>query len=393
MTTPTLETRRSRLASVLPRDLGILPVVGALILIAIVFQIVDPAYLSSRNLSNLALQTVTMGVLTVGIVLVLVAGEIDLSIGAVSGLAATAMAITSTLAGWPAWAALASALAVGLVIGLIQGSWITYFGAPSFIVTLAGLLAWQGLQLLLLSEQNGQIRITDPAITAVASTYLPPVAGWILAAGCSVVAASWVILRRLGAIRSGETPQPLARDITTIVVAVALACGVTAVLNASFGVPVLMLVLVAVAATMAIVTKRTIFGRHLFAVGGNAEAARRTGIRVRALVIVVFMLASGLAALAGILDGARTFSVSANTGGGNAALNAIAAAVIGGTSLFGGRGSIVGAILGALVITSIQNGLALAGQTAATQVIATGIILLAAITIDVTSRRRLSTRK
>ncbi len=393
MTTPTLEAPRNRAASLIPRDLGILPAVGALVLIAIVFQIVDPAYLSSRNLSNLALQTVTMGVLTVGIVLVLIAGEIDLSIGAVSGLAATAMAITSTLAGWPAWAALAAALGVGLVIGLIQGSWITYFGAPSFIVTLAGLLAWQGLQLLLLSDQNGQIRITDPAITAIASTYLPPLAGWVLAAVISVLEATWVALRRVGAVRAGETPRPLIRDIITVALVVGVSVGITALLNASFGVPVLMLVLVAVAATMAVVTKRTIFGRHLFAVGGNAEAARRTGIRVRTLVVVVFVLASGLAALAGILDGARTFSVSANTGGGNAALNAIAAAVIGGTSLFGGRGSIVGAILGALVITSIQNGLALAGQTAATQVIATGIILLAAITIDVTSRRRLTTRK
>jgi len=376
-----------------PRDLGLLPVMGALVLIAIAFQIIDPAYLSSRNLSNLALQTVTMGVLTIGIVTVLIIGEIDLSIGAVSGLSATVMAITSSLAGWPAWAAVGSALLVGLVVGLVQGSWVTFFRAPSFIVTLAGLLAWQGVQLLLLSDQDGQIRVTDPAITRIASTYLPPTAGWALAGGVTVISFGWVALRRFGARQSGESPRPLILDLLTIAICGGVAFGVAAILNTSFGVPVFVLVLVAAAALLAIVTKRTIFGRHLYAVGGNAEAARRTGVRVRSLVIVVFMMASTLAALAGILDAARTYSVSANTGGGNAALNAIAAAVIGGTSLFGGRGSIVGAVLGALVISSIQNGLALAGQTAATQVIATGIILLAAITIDVSSRRRLSARK
>lgn len=392
MNTAVTTTTSPRVA-LFSRDLGLLPVVAALVLIAIAFQLVDPAYLSSRNLSNLALQTVTMGVLTVGIAVVLVIGEIDLSIGAVSGLAATVMALTSTLAGWPAWAALGAAIGVGLAIGLLQGAWITVFRAPSFIVTLAGLLAWQGLQLLLLSEQNGQVRVVDPAITLIATTYLPAATGWVIGGVAAVAASAWVIARRMGAVRAGERPASLPRDLGRIALCLVLPLAIVAVMNASFGVPLLMLILVAIALTLVVVTRRTVFGRHLYAVGGNAEAARRTGIRVRSLVIVVFMLASALAAVAGILDGARTFSVSANTGGGNAALNAIAAAVIGGTSLFGGRGSIVGALLGALVIASIQNGLALAGQTAATQVIATGIILLVAITIDVTSRRRVLTRK
>jgi D-xylose transport system permease protein len=162
------------------------------------------------------------------------------------------------------------------------------------------------------------------------------------------------------------------------------------ILDRYLGMPYLLLIMLAVTAILALVTKSTVFGRHIYAVGGNAEAARRTGIKVGRLRIAIFVIAAVLAVLAGILDVSRSYSVSVNTGGGNTSLNAIAAAVIGGTSLFGGRGTIVGALLGALVISSVQNGLALLGQPAAVQVIATGLILLAAVTIDMTARNRRS---
>ncbi|HWM33039.1 MAG TPA: ABC transporter permease [Pseudolysinimonas sp.] len=379
---------RSRVASLLRRDLGLWPVIIGLVIIAVGFQLANDAFLSSRNLSNMILQTAVLAILTLGVMLVLLLGEIDLSIGAVSGLTAALMGVLSALAGWPAWAAILAAVALGAIIGLIQGGWIVAFRAPSFIVTLAGMLVWQGLQLLILTPQSGQLRITDPFITGIASSYLPRPAGWALAIVIALGAAGWVVLRRVLTSRSGYETDPIARDVIRIVLGVGVPIGVMVILDGYFGVPYLLLIVLAITGILAVVTGSTIFGRHIYAVGGNIEAARRTGIRVSSLRVVIFMIVAGLAAIAGVLSAARGYSVSVNTGGGNTALNAIAAAVIGGTSLFGGRGTIIGALLGALVISSVQNGLALLGQPAATQVITTGLILLAAVTLDMVARGR-----
>jgi D-xylose transport system permease protein len=368
------------------RDLGLWPVIGALVIIAVGFQLANGAYLTPRNLSNLTLQTATLAVLTLSVMLVLVLGEIDLSIGAVSGLTAAAMAMLSALAGWPAVAAITAALALGALIGLAQGTWIVRFGAPSFIVTLAGMLVWQGVQLFVLTPQSGQVLVQDEAITDIASSYLPVSAGWALAAVIAAGGAAWVLGSRALTARSGYDADPIGRDLVKVALVVVVPVLAVVLLNLYLGVPVLLVIMLAITLVLAVMTGTTIFGRHIYAVGGNAEAARRTGVRVGALRIVVFTLVATLAAIAGILDASRAFSVSVNTGGGNTALNAIAAAVIGGTSLFGGRGTIVGALLGALVISSVQNGLALIGQTAATQVVVTGLILLAAVTLDVTTR-------
>ncbi len=372
----------------LRRDLGLWPVIIGLIVIAIGFQLANDAFLSSRNLSNMILQTAVLAILTLGVMLVLLLGEIDLSIGAVSGLTAAIMGALSALAGWPAWAAILSAILLGAAIGLAQGSWIVLFRAPSFIVSLAGMLVWQGLQLLLLTPQSGQLRISDPFITGIASEYLPRPAGWAIAILIAVGTAGLIVVRRLLTSRSGYPVDALPRDILRIGLGVGVPIAIMVILDGYFGVPYLLLIVLAITGILAVVTGSTVFGRHIYAVGGNIEAARRTGIRVASLRVVIFTIVAALAAIAGVLSAARGYSVSVNTGGGNTALNAIAAAVIGGTSLFGGRGTIIGALLGALVISSVQNGLALLGQPAATQVITTGLILLAAVTLDMVARGR-----
>lgn len=381
------ESAPSGIRRFVPRDLGLWPVIIALVIIGVGFFLANEAYLSPRNLSNLAMQTATLAVLTLGVMLVLLLGEIDLSVGAVSGITASLMGILSALAGWPAWAAILSALVAGALIGLAQGAWIVAFRAPSFIVTLAGMLVWQGVQLWALSSQNGQLRVADPVITGIASTYLPSPVGWAIGIAVAIVGAGWVIGKRSLGIRAGYQVGALGIDLLKVAVIVLLPIGVVALMESYLGVPVLLVIVLAITLVLAIVTSSTVFGRHIYAVGGNAEAARRTGIPVARVKLAIFVIVAVLAAIGGVLSVARGYSVSVNTGGGNLTLNAIAAAVIGGTSLFGGRGTIVGALLGALVISSVQNGLALIGQTAATQTITTGLILLAAVTLDMTARR------
>ncbi len=260
------------------------------------------------------------------------------------------MGLLSALGGWPAWAAILAAIATGALIGLVQGGWIVLFRAPSFIVTLAGMLVWQGIQLLALSPQSGQVRIEDPFITGIASNYLPAPVGWALAVLIVLAGAAWILVRRALALRAGYESERLWVDLGKVALVVIVPLAVMLLLQSYLGVPYLLVIVLAITLVLAVVTGSTVFGRHVYAVGGNTEAARRTGVRVGSLRLVIFVLAASLAAIAGVLAASRGYSVSVNTGGGNTALNAIAAAVIGGTSLFGGRGTIVGALLGALVI-------------------------------------------
>jgi D-xylose transport system permease protein len=291
-------------------------------------------------------------------------------------------------AGWPTAPAILVGLGLGAAIGLAQGAWIVGFRAPSFIVTLTGLLVWQGFQLLSLQGQNGQLRVDDPFLTGIATNYLPMSAGWALAAVVILATAAFIGVRRRLQLRSSYGAGPIGTDVTIVVVVAVLSLAVVGLLNTYLGVPYLLLILLALTLVSAVVAGSTVFGRHIYAVGGNAEAARRAGIRVGSLKLAIFTAASLLAALGGALEAGRAFSVSVTSGGGNTSLDAIAAAVIGGTSLFGGRGRLAGALLGALVISSVANGLDLLGGSAAQETIATGLILLAAITLDVTSRRQ-----
>ncbi|MCG2798077.1 MAG: ABC transporter permease [Cellulomonas sp.] len=371
----------------LPRDTGNLTVVVGLVIVWVVFQTLNANFLSARNLSNLVLQIAVLGTLAIGMVIVLVLGEIDLSVGAIAGVSAAVMAIAVSNHGWGPAAGIALALVVGAAIGLAHGAIITAFGIPSFIVTLAGLLVWQGVQLALVGD-GGEIPIRDPFIRGIASTYVPVATGWVIVA---VVLAAVVVVRlavRRRRQQLGLTVAPAASELVTLAIAAAVVVGVVAVLDSYFGIPWVLVFLIALMAVCTLVMRQTRLGRHLYAIGGNAEAARRSGIRVRGATVAVFVIVSTIAAAAGIIEASRQFSASNALGGGTLQLNAIAAAVIGGTSMFGGRGRIYHALLGALVVGSVQNGLDLLGQPAAIKNVATGVILIIAVIVDALGRRR-----
>lgn len=353
----------------------------------VVFQLLNPHFLTARNLSNLVLQIGVLGTLSIGMVVVLVLGEIDLSVGAIAGVSAGVLALTIRDWHLPGLAAIGLCLVIGCLIGLIHGSVITAFGIPSFIVTLAGLLVWQGVQLLVVGD-GGEIAIRDPLVKAIASTYLPHAWGWALAAAGIVVAVAIVVGHRRRRQTYGLAVGSVRGSLTTLAAVAVAAVGGTFLLNSYFGVPWMLVILIVLLAAGTVLMRQTTFGQHVYAIGGSREAARRAGIGVRRTTIVVFVIVSALAALAGVLEASRQFSASSALGGGTLQLNAIAAAVIGGTSMFGGRGRAYQALLGALVVGSVQNGLDLLGQPAAIKNISTGVILVIAVVVDAIGRRR-----
>jgi D-xylose transport system permease protein len=375
----------------IPRDLGSYAVVGGLAVVWIIFQLLNDNFLSPRNLSNLTLQIAVLGTISVGMVMVLILGEIDLSVGAIAGVSAGTLALLSTNVGTPAWVAILVALAFGAAIGLIQSFVIVIVGIPSFIATLAGLLVWQGVQLIIVGD-NGQIALNDPFLKAIASTYVSPVGGWVIAAVVVLAFGAYRFIMRRLRVAAQLSVRALSSDVTGWIVGSVLVLVVTWLLNSYFGIPWVLILLLALVGVMSFVMTSTRFGRHVYAIGGNREAARRSGIRVRAVTVTVFATIAVIAALAGIIEASREFSASSALGGGTLQLNAIAAAVIGGTSLFGGRGRIYNAIIGALVVGSVENGLDLLGQPAAVQDIATGLILALAVSVDALGRKRLSSR-
>ncbi len=367
-------------------ELGSLPVVLGLIAVWVYFHSVNSNFLTSGNLTNLMLQIAAFGTISVGVVLVLLLGEIDLSVGYVSGLAAATMAVLNVKSDWPAVWAILAGLAVGAGIGLLQGLWVTKFRVPSFVVTLAGFLAWQGALLHVLGE-TGSINVTDNTITSLTGTFYSDTVGWILAALAIAVTVLGVVMRRRRSKAAGLVGVPLRDDILKVSVISIGAVVAVAVFNDDRGVPLAVLIFLGFVLFFDFLTRRTVFGRHLFAVGGNAEAARRAGIRVDRVRTVVFLLASTMAAAGGILGASRLLAANQSSGSGQILLNSIAAAVIGGTSLFGGRGSAWSALLGALVIGSIANGMDLIGQESDIKFMVTGAVLLVAATIDAVSRR------
>lgn len=368
-------------------DLGPLPVFVALVLIGIFFQVQNENFLSARNLSNLVLQIGVLGTLALGVVLVLLIAEIDLSIAAVSGFCAGTLGILVANHGWNPYLAMVAVVFLGAAIGTIQGLCVVIVGIPSFVVTLGGLLVWQGGLLALLSDE-GELLIQSTVITRIASSYLTEMQAWIGVGVALTAYAAWLAgsreLRRRAGLRVSRW-APLAGRLA---LAAAVASGAVVLLERYFGVPWVLVILLALTWILSIVTRRTAFGRHIYAVGGDAEAARRAGINVAAVRVSVFAIASALAGLAGILAASRAFAVSNATGGGTLLLDAIAGAVIGGTSLFGGRGYVYQGLLGALVIGSVANGFDLLGQSTATKTIATGLILVVAVGVDALSRRR-----
>ena len=367
-------------------DVGGLPVILGLALIWLIFWYLNPNFLTGRNLTNLVLQITSMGTIAVGLVLVLLLGEIDLSVGAVSGVAAAVMAIVNVQHGLPALVAIGAAILVGLAIGLGQGFWFTFLRIPSFVVTLAGLLAWQGVLLLVLG-QTGTVNVYDPTIVGLTGTFLEPWQEWLLAAVVLAVVMASQFNRHRRRVAARLPPDSLYERAGRIALATVVVLIAAAVLNGEQGVPLALLILIGFVVVFDFITRRTRFGRSIYAVGGNAEAARRAGISVTGVRIAVFGLAGALAACGGVLATSRLLAVNQSSGGADLLLDSIAAAVIGGTSLFGGRGTVWAALAGALVIGSISNGMDLLALASSTKFIVTGGVLLLAVTIDALARR------
>jgi D-xylose transport system permease protein len=375
-------------------DSGVLPVVGGLLLISILFQSLNSNFLSAGNLVNLLIQGAVYMLLAMGEVFALLLGEIDLSIGFVSGIGGVVAAeLVKQSTGWPWWAAILVALAICAVIGAVQGTIITRIGLPSFVVTLAGLLGFQGVMLLILG-QGGSLPINDKTINDFASGNLTPAASWIvmIAIVAVVGARMWVQEARR---RSTGLMAPPA-SLTAIKLAATAAAGIIIVLICNTnrgrivpikGVPWVVLIVLGVVAAWTFLLGRTKFGRYVYAIGGNAEAARRAGINLAWIRTMCFVLASFTAGIAGIVYASRLRSVSTALDGGTLVLYAVAAAVIGGASLFGGRGKASHAVLGGIVIAAIDNGMGLQNYSAAAKYVVTAIVLLTAVTIDALARR------
>ncbi|HET8954023.1 MAG TPA: sugar ABC transporter permease [Solirubrobacterales bacterium] len=382
--------RRETIRRIVQGDLASLRVVIGLALIWAIFQYENDRFLSAENLTNLGLQITAVGLISVGIVYVLLLGEIDLSVGAVSGLAAAVMAVLNVKHGWNPYLAIFAAVLVGCAIGLLQGFLFSRFGVPSFVVTLAGLLAWQGALLEVLGS-TGSLNITDPKITGLANTFYSDAVGWIFAV--VAIAAYGAVLaigykRRRDAGLAAENPTSLI--VRFVLVAVVVIAAIL-VFNSDRGLPLAILILIGFVVGMEYVVKMTRFGRHVYAVGGNAEAARRAGISVNGVRIVVFSIAGTMAAIGGIMAASRLLAVNQNSGGNELLLLAIAGPVIAGTSLFGGRGSVWTALLGALVIGSISNGMDLLALSSAVKFMVTGGVLLLAVLVDAVARNQRQT--
>lgn len=372
-------------------DLGSLPIIVGLVVIALIFGTLQPVFFSERNFVNLLLQMSGITAIAIGVVFVLLIAEIDLSVAFVSAVGGVTMALLlrEPAPGWPWPAAIGAALLATSLIGLIHGLIITRAGVPSFVVTLAGLLAWSGVVLILTTELStaGNIVIQDPVVLGVANSFLPDWLGWTLLA-LIVAAYGW----QQWAQRASKLRQGLAAKPTSVValqtLGLALVGAVTVwYANRDRGVPVVAIIIIVMLLFWSFIAQRTRFGRYVYAIGGNPEAARRAGIDVARIRVMVFMIAGFMAGVGGIILASRLRSVDTGSGGGNLLLNAIAAAVIGGTSLFGGSGRVVSALLGALIIAAVENGMGLLGLPAGVKFVVTGLVLLAAVLVDSFSRR------
>jgi len=375
---------------------GVLPVLGGLIVLVIVFQVQDSVFLSAGNLVNLLVQGSVFILLGMAEIWVLVLGEIDLSVGYSAGVGGAIVAILSTTHGLPWYVAIGGAIGTCAVIGAIIGAIVIQLRLPSFIVSLAALLGLQGVLLWLINTNGtgGTIRITDTVLIDLVNGNLSTTAGWIVMIAAVGVFGVVTFLRDRHRRRSGLVAPPLA--ITVVKVATMAVAGVALVLICNTnrgalipvqGVPYVVLVVVGVLALWTFILGRTRFGRYLYAIGSNAEAARRAGISLGWNKLWAFVLTGATAGIAGIVYASRLGSVSNNIDGGTLVLYAVASAVIGGASLFGGRGKPVYALLGGLVIATIYNGMGLLGLAAAYQYMVTALVLLAAVTIDSIARR------
>ncbi len=378
-------------------DLGSLPAVAGLVVLCIVFTALRPVFFSAINFANLFTQGAQVVVIAMGLVFVLLLGEIDLSAGFASGVCAAVLAVLLANWNWPWYGAVLASTATGVLIGLVLGSLVAKVRIPSFVVTLAAFLAFHGVALLMLKEGRN-VSVTDPVIRSIENKNLPLWLSWALLALIVLGYLGVQLLRIRGRAARGLATDPLA--LVGLRVGVLAVVGGLAVyflniersqnpLRVSLrGVPIVVPLILVLLLVWTFVLSRTSYGRHIYAVGGNAEAARRAGINVDRIRVSAFVICSGMASIGGIVAASRASSVDPNTGGSNILLYAVGAAVIGGTSLFGGKGRVLDAVLGGAVVAVIDNGMGLMGYSAGIKFVVTGIVLLLAAGVDALSRRR-----
>ena len=383
---------RRALDNIKSGNLGVLPIALGIVFIVVFFSFKATNFFTGNNFDNIIIQMAGTAMLAYGVVFVLLLGEIDLSISYVAGIGALTVAELQ-LAGSShhinGLLAMVVAVAICAAIGGLQGSIVAFVGVPSFVVTLAGFLIWQGVILQVL-EQPGSIIIQDRWINYTASYFFSDEAGWIIAAVITAIYAVTVLGSVLGKRRAGIAIGNPGLVAAKLIGVTAASFGTVAICNHArvpHGLPLAGVLVVIFLVVLTFLAKRTTFGRHVYAVGGNAEAARRAGINVPRIRVLVFMISGAMAAIGGIILAANVNSVDLNFGGGTLLLNSIAAAVIGGVSLFGGRGEVRAAFLGALVIATVSNGLNTAGYQTGVIYIVTGVILLLAVTLDTIARR------
>jgi D-xylose transport system permease protein len=367
-------------------ELGSLPVIFGLIIIWVVFFTRQHTFLSAQNLTNLAQQMVSTGLISVGLVLVLLLGEVDLSVGSMYGATGALVATQIVNDHRNQGLAILFALLLGAGMGLVHGVFFSRLGVPAFVVTLAGFLAWEGLQLRILGKTGTSV-VGNGFIHSLTFQYLDADTGYALAVlvvALSAAAQAWEFLQRT---RAGLRPRPVVEIVFRLVVVAAIAFVAVYVFDRYKGVPIALVVFIAITVLFDTVIRRTGYGRRVLAVGGNIEAARRAGISVATIRLSVFVIAGVMSAVGAVYFLSYNEAVDGQTGGAQTVLYAIAAVVIGGTSLFGGRGSAYSALLGALVITSISNGMALLSLTSSAQLMVTGGVTLGAVTLDSLSRR------
>jgi D-xylose transport system permease protein len=395
--TPTLKTAASDYwARVKSGDIGSLPAVLGLIALCAVFTALSSSFLTPGNFANLLTQAAGVIVIAMGLIFVLLLGDIDLSAGYSAGVSGAVLVILVTNHHW-SWApALAVSIAAGVVMGLVIGWLVSYLGIPSFVVTLAMFLAFQGI-LLLLAGEGGTIPISDNTVLAIENSNMKPLISWAFYIGAS---ALYVLsgLRKIAVRRKAGLKTELIQLWICKTVGLLALCGAAVLaLNAERsnnvkivslkGIPDVVPLILGILVVGTFFLSRTSYGRHLYAVGGNAEAARRSGINVKQVRLMAFVICSALAAIAGLIFVSRANSVSPTTGGNATLLYAVGAAVIGGTSLFGGKGKMRDAILGGLVVAVIDNGMGLLGYSAGIKYIVTGLVLLVSAGVDALSRR------
>ncbi|WP_213452782.1 sugar ABC transporter permease [Rhizomonospora bruguierae] len=378
-------------------DIGPLPAIIGLLVLCTFFSIVRPAFLTPRNFANLFTQGAPVAIIAMGLIFVLLLGEIDLSAGFTSGVCAAVLAVLLTYHGWPWYGAVLAAILTGVVIGFVLGFLVSKVGVPSFVVTLAAFLGFQGV-LLLLIRGGTNVSVADPVIRAIENNNLPPWLGWALTVLAIAGFAAVQLVRYGNRAKRGLTTEPLPVVLFRVAVlgglllfamyVLNLERSINTIITSVKGAPIVIVLVGLLLVLGTFVLSRTTYGRHVYAVGGNAEAARRAGINVDRIRISAFVVGSSLASIGGIVLASKGGSVDPNTGGSNTLLYAVGAAVIGGTSLFGGKGKIRDAVLGGAVVAVIDNGMGLLDFSSGVKFCTTGVVLLAYAGVDALSRRR-----